>query len=288
MSMATYIKDDLSARLRAGEDLSEQLTLDSLAEHYQVSFSPVRAAVTELIAEGLLEKGPNRRLAPRTQPKRSRNYTAPPPPEDPFEIIANDLVLQSLEGEAVYLREEATAEKYGISRSAGRNILHRLAGANMLDHIPRRGWRLRPFRQEDMQAFIDVREVLELRAFDSAQPHLVAEDLQAMLDRNVLPDEGSHPRVDESLHGYLIDKSKNPYIKEFFEQKGRYYRLLFRWEDHDRPAALDAIAQHREILTALLNEDWKSARESLSHHIRCNHPVLEKIATPESKNEPSP
>ena len=157
--MATYIKEDLAARLKAGEDLSERLTLDSLADHYQVSFTPVRVAVSELIKEGLLEKGPNRRLTPRgSRARKPGKYQTPRPPSDAFDEIANDLVMLSLKGEAVYLREEATAEKYGISRSAGRNILHRLAGAGMLDHIPRRGWQLRPFRQEDMQAFIDVRE----------------------------------------------------------------------------------------------------------------------------------
>lgn len=282
MLIATYIKDDLAARLKSGREPPVQLTLDSLAEYYKVSFTPVRTAVSELIDEGLLEKGPNRRLTACPQPVAGvRTRRAPKRPElprDPFEIIASDLVQFSLRGEPIYLREEATAEKYDISRSAIRNILHRLAGEGILDHIPRRGWRLRPFRQDDLQAFIEVREVLELKSLELAAPNLVAEDLQRMLEANQPPEiPGDPPRIDESLHVYLITAAGNAYIRDFFERQGRYYRLLFEWEDHDREAAIETVRQHREILTALLDQNWPVARRALSHHILNNHPILSLV-----------
>ena len=51
MSLKNYIKNDLEIRLRSGQELPAQLTLESLAEHYQVSFSPVRIALAELVEE---------------------------------------------------------------------------------------------------------------------------------------------------------------------------------------------------------------------------------------------
>lgn len=279
MSIATYIKDDLAAQLKSGVEVPVQLTLDSLAGHYNVSLTPVRTAVAELIDEGLLEKGPNHRLTARashTQVGPSRCESKPPqPPQDPFELIARDLVQLSLQGEPIYLREEATAEKYDISRSAIRNILHRLAGEGVLDHIPRRGWRLRPFHQEDLQAFIEVREVLELKALELARPNLDAGQLQRMLEFNVPPVSADQsPAVDESLHEYLIATSGNAYIKDFFDRQGRYYKLLFEWEDHDDDVALETMRQHHQILTALLNRNWSAAKKMLSHHILDNHPIL--------------
>lgn len=281
MSIAEYIQEDLAVRLRAGHDLPAPLTLDSLAEHYQVSFTPVRTAIAGLIEEGLVERGTNRRLAASArQSTRSRKKPAPLPerPRDPFEIIAGDLVKLSLDGEPVYLREEATAEKYDISRSAIRNIFHRLAGAGMLDHIPRRGWRLRPFRREDLQAFIEIREVLELKALELARPHLVAGDLQAILEGNRFPEtDDDLPVIDNSLHAYIIEKAGNEYIKEFFLRQGRYYEILFDWEDEDRPTAIETVQQHHDILRALLAKDWGGARRALSHHILMNHPILSRI-----------
>jgi len=291
MSIASYIKDDLAARLKSGRDLSAQLTLDSLAEYYDVSFTPVRTAVSELIDEGLLEKGTNRRLmasaSSNKQNGRRQKQKPPEPPRDSFEVISRDLVHLSLRGEPVYLREEATAEKYNISRSAIRNFLHRLAGEGMLDHIPRRGWRLRPFRQDDLQAFIEVREVLELKALSLAEPKLIAADLQRMLDANVVADcDDAPPQIDESLHEYIITAADNVYITDFFERQGRYYRLLFEWEDHDRATAVETVRQHREVLSALLENDWSAASRALSHHILDHHPILNQIAENASIDKP--
>ncbi|MGY8793514.1 MAG: GntR family transcriptional regulator [Woeseiales bacterium] len=288
MSIATYIKDDLAARLQSDEELPVQLTLDSLAEFYEVSFTPVRAAVAELIEQGLLEKGANRRLTPcghnNSEHQPVDKPTLPQRPRDPFDIVSDDLIRLSLEGEAVYLREEAAAEKYGISRSAIRNIFHRLAGSGMLDHFPRRGWRLRPFRQKDLQSFLDVREVLELKALDLARPHLVNAELQKLLDLNsvCLPEEGPFD-IDESLHTYIIKSASNSYISDFFKRQGMYFDVLFRWEDNDRVTAQETLRQHRDILEPLLNKDWRTARKTLSYHIRHNHPILKKIAFPGSK-----
>lgn len=292
MSITDYIRNDLAVRLRSGQELPAQLTLDSLAEMYNVSFTPVRAAVAGLIDDGLLQKGPNRRLVacPPSQPtgKSSEPVKHPEMPADPFEVIAEDLVMLSLDGKPVYLREEVTAEKYELSRSAIRNILHRLAGEGILDHIPRRGWRLRPFRKDDLRAFVEVREALELKALDLAQSRLVKQDLQSILEKNVPPTgKKSILPVDESLHEYLVTTSGNAYIKDFFERQGRYFRMLFRWEDRDESAAIEAIHQHREVVTALLNQDWPQARKALSHHILTNHPVLMTMSTPAGASIPA-
>ena len=279
MRMTTYIKEDLSARLKSGQNLPAQLTIDALSEHYKVSFSPVRTAIAELIDEGLVVKGPNRRLIAVPQPDAvAQPVKRPEPPRDWFTIISSDLVKLSLQGEAVFLREEATAEKYGISRSAIRIILHRLAGERVLDHVPRRGWRLRPFRQDDLQAFIEVREVLELKALDLARPKLIAVDLQRMLDANHLPTSSDDaPRINETLHDYFVAKDGNNYIRDFFARQGQYYRLLFKWEDRETDIALETIRQHRRILTALLEKNWLAARKALSHHILNNHPILSEL-----------
>ena len=282
-----YIKGDLSARLRSGQELPMQLTIGALAEHYNVSYTPIRTAMAELIDEGLLRKGPNRRLtvvSPRTANGSDQPLNLPEPPRDPFRLISGDIVRLCLQGQPVYLREEATAEKYGVSRSAIRNMLHRLAGEGVVDHVPRRGWRLRPFHAEDLQAFVEVREVLELKALDLASARLVTEDLQRMLDANRAPSrENEVPRIDETLHAYLIAKAGNAYIRDFFERQGRYYRLLFEWEDHDLATAIETVRQHREILTALLERNWLAARKALSHHILNNHPILSRVSIPSRK-----
>ena len=50
------------------------LTINALAEHYEVSYTPVRTALEQLTAQGLVLKTPNGRLA-RVKP--SKNGSAP-------------------------------------------------------------------------------------------------------------------------------------------------------------------------------------------------------------------
>jgi DNA-binding GntR family transcriptional regulator len=272
MTITAHIRDDLRFRVEAGGDLPKPLTLESIAKLYGVSFTPVRTAVAELIEDGLLKKGGNRRLILQAPPKNGRRKTKLPPPlprpRDLYKVISNDLIKLSLKGEPIYLREEAMAEKYDVSRSAIRNVFHQLAGSGMLDHIPRRGW-------------LEVREVLELKALSLARPHLLLEDLRSMISKNVVPTSASElVKIDNSLHAYFIDKANNSYIKEFFQRQGQYYEILFDWEDQDRKTAIETVHQHLEILEALLRDEWRDARRALSHHIRHNHPILSKLTTP--------
>lgn len=274
MSIAPFIKQDLIANIRSGKITAERLTLDALSKQYQVSTRPVRTVVQELIKEKYLEKGDNGRLAIRS--KGVRGQVSPPEkPVDWSEVIANDLVQLSIEGAPALLREETTAQKYGITRFTVRQIFQRLAGRGILKHLPRRGWELRPFRQADLDAYIRVRVGLELMALDLAWPRLVDEDLQAMLARNLLPTKPNQPPIcDNSLHGYLVEKSENPFIADFFERHGKYFDALFHWESLDRKAQIQAVQHHREILEALLRRDRAMAEHALENHIRNNHPVL--------------
>ena len=230
----------------------------------------------ELIEEKYLEKADNGRLAIRRKPPTGEVS----PPREPIDwgtVIANDLVHLSLEGVPVLLREETTAEKYGIGRSTVREIFLRLAGRGVLRHLPRRGWQLRPFRQEDLDAYIAMRVTLEVMALDLAWPRLVDEELQAIHDRNLLPESpNDRPIVDNSLHAYLIEQSKNPFIADFFDRHGAYYNVLFDYESLDRDALMQAVQQHREILAALLRRDRSAAERALLNHIRNNHPLANR------------
>lgn len=282
LTLTKYIKADLIARLSRDELSPDALTLAALSDHYQVSVTPIYHAINELIEEGYLYREKNRRLCVN-QEKMSDAQTAakspqPAPPEDHFKRITDDLLTMSLNGESVFLREMASAKKYDISRTSLRNIFNRLAGDGMLEHVPRRGWKLRSFNQHDLDAFIEVRVVLELKALDLAKESLDQGVLQKILDGNQVPGTDEEPlQIDNSLHEYLIKQSDNYYIISFFDRHGRYFDLLFLWESNDRDAAIQEIQQHQRILSALINEDWTSARKELELHLRSNHPVLSQL-----------
>ena len=275
MTLAAYIRQDLRARL-LGSGAPVRLTLRELSRQYGVSLTPVREAVEGLIREKVLRKGANGRLAAvasRRRPPRERVVR----PREREGRIAREVMQRSLRGDASYLREEAAAARYGVGRTALRQILNRLAGAGMLEHVPRRGWRVHPFREEEMEAYLEVREVMELKALDLALPRLKRDELERLLADNRPSGNGGPPHVDSELHHYLIGASGNRYIEDFFRRHGAYYTTLFYYAAQGAAVVSDMARQHREILDALLRGRVRRARRALSRHIRDQRPVLRKM-----------
>lgn len=285
MSLVTRIKNEIGSRLEKSEDLQIPLTVQGLSEHYGVSYTPVREAIGELIEVGLIRKKSNGRLeaiTPKKRSKKSNFQTQEEPEKKPIENITKELVEISLGGEECFVREEATASKHGLTRSTLRQILQRLAGEGLLEHVPRRGWRVKPFRQEDMDAFIEVREVMELKALDLAKTKLGSPESQRKLrqikeNNQLAKGKKGQAKIDNTLHAYLIDLAANPYINDFFNRHGRYFTILFNWEGENEKAAVQAVTQHHEIIDALLAQNWSLAKKRLSHHLHSNHPVLRKL-----------
>ena len=63
MRLSEFIKEDLKNSITSTGSLPARPSLPALAQHYQVSLTPVRAAVRELVRESYLQKGKNGRLA---------------------------------------------------------------------------------------------------------------------------------------------------------------------------------------------------------------------------------
>jgi DNA-binding GntR family transcriptional regulator len=277
MSLTDQITDDLRRRLTENT-ASPDLRIEALAEFYKVSTQPVRLALARLAKEGLLKQSRSRGFDPtRRKATGRRKAVAPIPHEPSIEEIHRQLsklaVQLSLEGEETSLREESTAAQLGVSRGLAREALQRLHGEGIVEHVPRRGWRVRAFSREDMADFLQVREVLEVRALSLAWPKLERAKIEEFL-------AGNGPNAttpDNRLHDYWIERSGNRYIQRFFAQHAPFFVTLFQWEDHDRAAARQACEQHRAILKAILANDLPAASAALVTHIHENHPVLQRL-----------
>jgi DNA-binding GntR family transcriptional regulator len=280
MSLADLVFEDLAARLESREPLPCKLTFSSLAKHYKVSVTPVRTAVKQLVDEGYLKVLGTGRLQISEnppQPRKGRRLSPPAPPPDYEALIRADLIQRSLLGDERYIREAAAAEKYGIGRTVLRPIFSRLAGQGLLEHVPRRGWRVPPFDKKDLCDFVEVREALELTALEEARSKLKKEDLQQFLDGNRPGGDMQMGALNNNLHSYWIKLSGNRYIIDFFERQTLYYRTLFDYAAPEAHVVDEMAAQHREILQALIEDRWRDAKIALVRHIRDQKPVVQQL-----------
>ncbi len=275
MSIATYISQDIRQRIGAGATLPAHLSLTDLARHYDVSITPVREAIQALVDDGYLQKLPNRRIA--VNPAMvgiggdDDNPVLPKKPTDWDSVLLDEVMHASLSLVPVYLREGGLAAKHGVGRSIIRGAFSRFAGAGLLDHVARKGWRVHPVRVDDVEAYLEVREALELTALDAAKAKIDRSEVLALL-------EGQNHALDDTTHRYIIAKSGNVYIARFFDQfVARYYNRLLHFAAPEAHVAEEMTAEHIEILRAILDRDWKRAKDVLSRHIRGQRSVLEKV-----------
>jgi len=286
MLISDYVKRDLEFRIRSGSDLPEKLTLGAIAEIYGVSATPVRLALEELVAENLIIRQENGRLK-LNAPERKRRAGAPPArPTEWEDVLARELILMSLRGEGGFVREEAMAERHGIGRTLLRRVFARLAGGGLLEHVPRRGWRVPTFRPEEMDAYLVVRESLEVKALELARPHLGRAVIASMIEGNS-PGAVAAESIDNRLHGYFIEQSGNRYIGSFFESHGRYYNALFDYAALGAEVVAEMAEQHLEILHNVARGRWSRAQRALAHHIQSQKPVMEAMIATLTPPSPS-
>jgi DNA-binding GntR family transcriptional regulator len=205
MSWANFIRDDLRSRIGQDRNILDKLTLHGLSRQHGVSTTPVRIAVDELLEEKFLVRHDNGRLA--VNPRKIGclpDVKLPQPPRQPRDYqaeITRDLTRKSFSGPSEFVREDHTAEKYGISTAAVRETFHWLAGQGVLRHYPRRGWELRQFRRKDFEDYLRVREALEVIALDEVWKHLDDNRLEAINAGNRLPKtKRQHAQIDDSIH----------------------------------------------------------------------------------------
>lgn len=278
-SLADYIYSDLASHIAEHGRAPTRLTLSSISAHYNVSLSPVRTAVDRLVADKFLVSLSNGRidLGPRRKLPKQASAVTVAAPVDYEKLIQTDVIRRSLLGEAGFLREHRAAEHYGLGRTALRPILGRLAGQGLIEQIPRRGWRIRPFDEQDLGSFLEVRELLELKALELAWPKLQAEPLREMLTLNQSPKASKNYRLNNSLHEYWIELCGNPYIQRFFSLEAVYYRTLFDYAAPKASVVKEMATQHCEILQALLAKKRRAAANALAEHIRAQQPIVSAL-----------
>ena len=277
MSIESYICDDIKQRIRTGATLPSNLTLADLSRHYEVSITPVRNAIQSLVEDGYLVRLANRRIEINTSKigigGAEEAATPPRRPSDWDEILLDEVMHASLSLAGVYLREGALAEKHGVGRSIIRSVLSRFTGAGLLEHVPRRGWRVHPVRLEDVESFLAVREAMELLALESAWPRVERAAVVALIEG-----EQHHQALSDATHRYFIERSGNRYIIAFFSQfVSRYYTKLLYFAAPEAKVVDEMTSEHVSFLQAVLDGDLPRARSELSRHIRGQKSVLERI-----------
>lgn len=173
------------------------------------------------------------------------------------------------------VNERELMERLELGRTPVREALRRLAQERLIDVYPRRGMFVSRVDVGDLADLSEARVVLEGAAARLAAERATADErevaagLAADVERTAGEhDEGRLIELDQRIHQHVYRCAHNRFLEATLEE---YYVLTLRiWLlALDRVARLEqAVQEHRELLTALLEADGDAAETTMRRHIR--------------------
>ncbi|MEL6236296.1 MAG: GntR family transcriptional regulator [Pseudomonadota bacterium] len=284
-----------AGRLLPGTVLSE----GSVARLFGTSRTPVRMALVELAARGLLGRfegrgfvvlgrepidgtGPGPIVPRRVQLSRSAlGLSADPPTPQPgsAERIAEEferVVALALPFGRYRINEQAAADHFAVSRTVVRELLTRFQDRGLVRKDLRSHWVFGPLTARDVAHYFAIRRRLEPLALAESAPQIGAADLAGFRDRldGVLsagaaqPDAETLSGLEQDLHNRMLARSPNQYLLRMIHQSqvaltvNRVFSTFARLNRFDL-----ALREHAIVLEFVVRGAYDAAGRALEEHL---------------------
>jgi DNA-binding GntR family transcriptional regulator len=225
-----------------------------------------------------------------SQVRLDRRVTAPADDAAPSLAVVDSPEAARSQSEAAYMRirerivcldmapgsvvnEARLREELEIGRTPIREALQRLALENLVKSIPHRGTFVTDVNITDLARITEVRVVLEAHAARLAAERLAGQDrvviqqLLAVLEGGGAADQRELMQLDQQIHRQIYRATRNSFLESTLE---RYLNLSLRlwYLVVDQQVRLrEAVAEHLELLRAVLAGDGSRAEESMRRHV---------------------
>lgn len=169
------------------------------------------------------------------------------------------------------LYEKELLEETGFGRTPLREALLSLQKDGLLEIFPRKGMRISPFTEKQVKDFYQTRKLLE---------PLVAEEYTSLYSKEQLLDfqsqfekscgEENYDRfiLDYRFHTYLISITGNDILINMYQTlMKRQIHLAMYTAQQISPDPGEDFNQHTAIIDALLRENKKDIRDSITLHL---------------------
>ena len=191
-----------------------------------------------------------------------------------YQQIKED-ILNNTFPEGTVMVERKLCDIYQVSRSPIRNALQRLTHEGLLSFVPGKGVVVSSFTIEDILEVYDLIELLQVYAVSSCidkAPPTAAEALQltlANMEKTTSDGEIFQcTRWDQKFHELLIEYAGNSRLKSIYEQLACQQLRFMTTILNDTDLANRSLAEHREIVDAIIRKDTPSAEKCLHNHYR--------------------
>lgn len=261
------------------ENLAEgaHLTEQRLADALQVSRTPVRKALADLHAEGIVEKIAHRGyfLARPASQLFAASLDFPVIDEDAlFERVATDHLQGILPAS---FSEQDLVSRYEVSARLARRVLAALCDERVVVTEDGNSWQFNPFLLSNDASFASYAYRLATEPQIPLLPTFtVRRDLiRACRDEHIrLLTLGPHERtgrlafkVDAAFHEAIATCGGNPFFQSGVVQHNRLRQLLEYRDAPDEGRMLVWLKEHLDIMDAIVASDLREASELMRTHL---------------------
>ncbi|MBL8448258.1 MAG: GntR family transcriptional regulator [Zoogloeaceae bacterium] len=194
-------------------------------------------------------------------------------------IFAHDLPPGS------WVDEQALAEQYGISRTPLREALKVLAAEGLVTLKPRRGCYVTEISDRDLDEVFSVMALLEGQcAADCAQRATVAdlaelERLHDLLENAVKDgDIEAYFEANQAFHRRVQDVAGNRWLQQVIQDLRKVIKLSRHHSLFSEGRLAQSLAEHRQILAAMLARDANAAEAGMRAHIASARQALARAS----------
>jgi DNA-binding GntR family transcriptional regulator len=175
------------------------------------------------------------------------------------------------------------AQQFGVSATPAREALLELTALGMVDMLPNRGAVVRPFGPKQLADLYQVRRVLEAEAtrcacgrIDRAALTALLEEMQALAAAKPSGNKWSTRAIaaDRRLHALLAEHCDNQRLADDLRRYDALVQVAREMIDNHQRAQQAAVAEHLEILAALLANDPIRAAGAMARHIESAAAVI--------------
>lgn len=173
------------------------------------------------------------------------------------------------------LRQDALAEKYGVSRIPVREALLQLEGEGLVSIQPRRGAIVTPLSLLEVDDVFALRLLLEIRLYHASAPKLDAAAIEMASEANqryrdaiVNQQHAVLGAINAELHMALYREAPLPTTRQIvaalLQTSQRYTRIQLRTD----AALQQSLAEHDQLLQLTHDGNYHAAETLLDEHIR--------------------
>lgn len=184
-------------------------------------------------------------------------------------------------------------DQFGISATPVREALAELASLGIVENTPNRGAVMREFGLRQIREIYQLRRLLEVEAVQSAcgridRAALVELQREFSVLSEMPCDEVWSKRTiagDLQLHALIAENCDSIRLQDELARYNTLVQVIREVVDNERHAQEIALAEHLEIIDALLRNDADAAGDAMARHIGSTADVVLDTMFPAAEHE---